>query len=240
MSGRVLVYGGRGALGSEIVTKFKHEGWWVANIDTAPNTQADENVTVAAGDSWQEQHDAVSASVSSLLAGAADTAKLDAVICVAGGWAGGSPAAKEFVKNSEAMWRSSVWPASISASLATAHLRPGGMIVLPGAAAPAAGGTPGMAGYGMAKAAVHHLTRSLACAGSGLAEDCLAAAILPVTLDTPMNRKWMAKADQSAWTPLDFVSGLMYKWATSADRPQSGSLVKMVTKGGNTELEMMQ
>ena len=39
MSGRVLVYGGRGALGSEIVTKFKHEGWWVANIDTAPNTQ---------------------------------------------------------------------------------------------------------------------------------------------------------------------------------------------------------
>ena len=108
-------------------------------------------MTVAAGDSWQEQHDAVSASVSSLLAGAADTAKLDAVICVAGGWAGGSPAAKEFVKNSEAMWRSSVWPASISASLATAHLRPGGMIVLPGAAAPAAGGTPGMAGYGMAK-----------------------------------------------------------------------------------------
>ena len=108
-------------------------------------------MTVAAGDSWQEQHDAVSASVSSLLAGAADTAKLDAVICVAGGWAGGSPAAKEFVRNSEAMWRSSVWPASISASLATAHLRPGGMIVLPGAAAPAAGGTPGMAGYGMAK-----------------------------------------------------------------------------------------
>ena len=53
---------------------------------------------------------------------------------------------------------------------------------------------------------MHHLTRSLACAGSGLAEDCLAAAILPVTLDTPMNRKWMAKADQSAWTPLGLPS----------------------------------
>ena len=76
--------------------------------------------------------------------------KLDAVICVAGGWAGGSPASKEFIKNSEAMWRSSVWPASISASLATSHLKEGGMVILPGAA-PAVSGTPGMAGYGMAK-----------------------------------------------------------------------------------------
>ena len=63
-------------------------------------------------------------------------------------------------------------------------------------------GTAGMAGYGMAKAAVHHLTRSLAGPNSGLPEGSVAAAILPVTLDTPMNRKWMAKADQSTWTPL--------------------------------------
>ena len=27
-----------------------------------------------------------------------------------------------------------------------------------------------------------------------------------VTLDTPMNRKWMAQGDFSAWTPLDFVA----------------------------------
>merc|ERR1719348_2214818 len=101
------------------------------------------------------------------------------------------------------------------------------MILLPGAA-PAVSGTPSMAGYGMAKAAVHQLTVSLASPGSGLPEDCLAAALLPVTLDTPMNRKWMAKADQSKWTPLDYVSGLMYKWATGEDRPQSGSLVKLV------------
>ena len=49
---------------------------------------------------------------------------------------------------------------------------------------------------------MHHLTKSLACSGSGLPDNCLAAAILPVTLDTPMNRKWMAKADQTSWTPL--------------------------------------
>ena len=145
MSGRVLVYGGRGALGSEIVNKFKESGWWVANIDITANTSADENIVVE-GDSWQGQESNVAKNVKTVLG----DDKLDAVICVAGGWAGGSPASKDFIKNSEAMWRSSVWPASISASLATSHLKQGGMVILPGAA-PAVAGTPGMCGYGMAK-----------------------------------------------------------------------------------------
>ena len=49
---------------------------------------------------------------------------------------------------------------------------------------------------------MHQLTSSLASAGSGLPENSVAAALLPVTLDTPMNRKWMAKADKSTWTSL--------------------------------------
>ena len=131
MSGRVLVYGGRGALGSDIVAKFKQVcenilasvvldnepsyqgGWWVANIDIKTNAEADANVLVE-GDSWQSQEQCVTTGVASAIG----EDKLDAVICVAGGWAGGSPASKDFIKNSEAMWRSSVWPASISASLA--------------------------------------------------------------------------------------------------------------------------
>ena len=145
MSGRVVVYGGRGALGSNIVSKFKEAGYWVASIDVKPSESSDENIVVD-GESWQEQTDHVTGGVRDVLG----QDKLDAVICVAGGWAGGSPASKDFIKNSEAMWRSSVWPASISASLAASHLRPGGLIVLPGAA-PATSGTPNMAGYGMAK-----------------------------------------------------------------------------------------
>jgi len=230
MSGRVVVYGGRGALGSAIVTKFKESGWWVANVDIKTNEGADVNVLVE-GDTWAEQEQNVTRGVGSSLEGE----KLEAVICVAGGWAGGSPASKDFIKNSDLMWKSSVWPASISASLAAKHLKPGGMVVLPGAA-PAIDGTPGMAGYGMAKAAVHQLTKSLACNGSGLPDNCLCASILPVTLDTPMNRKWMAKADQTTWTPLDFVSSLLYKWSLGEDRPQTGSLVKLVTVGGETSL----
>lgn len=63
-----------------------------------------------------------------------------------------------------------------------------------------------MIGYGLAKAAVHQLTKSLAQHGSGLPTDASVIAILPITLDTPMNRKWMPQADFSTWTPLEFVA----------------------------------
>ena len=54
MSGRVVVYGGRGALGTAIVTKFKESGWWVANVDMKASELADENILVE-GDTWVQQ-----------------------------------------------------------------------------------------------------------------------------------------------------------------------------------------
>lgn len=58
----------------------------------------------------------------------------------------------------------------------------------------------------MAKAAVHQLVKSLAAPKSGLPKNATTVAILPVTLDTPMNRKFMPKADFTTWTPLEFVA----------------------------------
>lgn len=92
-----------------------------------------------------------------------------------------------------------------------------------------------MIGYGLAKAAVHQLTKSLATEGSGLPKNSSALAILPVTLDTPMNRKWMPKADTSTWTPLEFVAELFVKW-TGGDRPANGSLLQLITEKGETKV----
>lgn len=131
--------------------------------------------------------------------------KLDGIICVAGGWAGGSAASKDFLANSELMWKQSVWSSVIAASLAAQTLKDDGFLSLTGAKA-ALEGTPGMIGYGMAKAAVHQLTKSLAEKDGGLPAGSLVASILPVTLDTPMNRKWMPKADTTTWTSLEFVA----------------------------------
>ncbi|EDV95827.1 dihydropteridine reductase [Drosophila grimshawi] len=229
-AGRVVVYGGKGALGSACVDHFKANNYWVGSIDLSENEKADFSVVVPRDVSWEDQESAVIGKVGESLAGQ----KLDAVICVAGGWAGGN-AKKDLAKNADLMWRQSVWSSSISAALAAQHLKDGGLLALTGAK-PALEGTPGMIGYGMAKAAVHQLTRSLAGENSGLPCDSLVVSILPVTLDTPMNRKWMPKADFGTWTPLTEVAQLFRKWTQAEDRPKNGSLLQLITKDGVTQL----
>ncbi|XP_018591237.1 dihydropteridine reductase-like [Scleropages formosus] len=232
---RVIVYGGRGALGSACVQHFRAKSWWVASIDVTANEEANANVLVKLTESFTEQADQVTADVSQLLG----EKKVDAILCVAGGWAGGSAKAKALYKNSDLMWKQSVWTSTISSHLAAKHLKEGGLLTLAGAKA-ALEGTPGMVGYGMAKAAVHQLCRSLAAENSGLPSGSVAVAIMPVTLDTPMNRKSMPDADFSSWTPLDFVAEMFYSWTTGADRPASGSLVQLVTVSGKTEVTPLQ
>ncbi|XP_010001430.1 PREDICTED: dihydropteridine reductase [Chaetura pelagica] len=161
--------------------------------------------------------------------------KVDAILCVAGGWAGGSAKAKSLYKNCDLMWKQSIWTSTISSHLATKHLKDGGLLTLTGAQA-ALSGTPGMIGYGMAKGAVHQLCQSLAGANSGLPSGSAAVAILPVTLDTPANRKSMPDADFSSWTPLEFIAETFYDWITGKNRPNSGSLIQVITTGGKTEL----
>lgn len=229
-SGRIVIYGGRGALGAACVNHFKSANFWVASVDLNPNDSADLNITVPKDASWIQQEDHVIKELETALQGQ----KVNAVICVAGGWAGGN-AAKDLSKQTDLMWRQSVWSSTISATIASKYLSPGGLLALTGAKA-ALEATPGMIGYGLAKAAVHQLTKSLGAKDSGLPDNSLAVAILPVTLDTEMNRKWMPKADFGSWTPLTFVAQLFEKWTNGQERPTSGSLVALVTKNNVTEL----
>ncbi|XP_016973137.1 dihydropteridine reductase [Drosophila rhopaloa] len=229
-AGRVVIYGGKGALGSACVDYFKANNYWVGSIDLTENEKANVSIVVPRDAPWSEQEGTVVSKVGESLAGE----KLDAVICVAGGWAGGN-AKKDLAKNSDLMWKQSVWTSAISAAVAAQHLKEGGLLALTGAK-PALEGTPGMIGYGMAKAAVHQLTRSLGAEKSGLPAGSLAVSILPVTLDTPMNRKWMPDADFGTWTSLDEVAGLFLKWTQAQERPKTGSLLQLITKNGVTEL----
>lgn len=166
----------------------------------AENEQADANVIVDRDGSWVDQETNLLRQVGAQL----KEDKLDAVICVAGGWAGGN-AAKDLAQNSDLMWKQSVWTSAISAAISAHHLKAGGLLTLTGANA-ALKGTSGMIGYGMAKAAVHQLAKSLSENGSGLPDNSSVLTILPITLDTPMNRKWMPEAKFSTWTPLEFIA----------------------------------
>ncbi|PVV04300.1 hypothetical protein BB560_001205 [Smittium megazygosporum] len=110
----------------------------------------------------------------------------------------------------------------------------GGFLLLTGACA-ATDGTPGMIGYGLAKAAVHQLIKSLSMKGSGMPENSRVLGILPITLDTPANRNSMPNADFSTWTPLDNLSKEVFSWSTNSSAFPNGALVKVTTTGGKTE-----
>jgi len=237
MANAVLIYGGKGALGSGCVTFFKAKGWRVLAVDLVANEEADSNIILSASASWNEQARQVIQGVSDFVG----DSKLQAVLCVAGGWAGGGAASEDLISTVDLMWKQSVWTSVIAAQVSAKFLHPNGLVALTGAL-PALAGTPGMIGYGMAKAAVHQLVKSLADKSSGVSETSTVVAILPATLDTPNNRKFMPNADTSTWTPLDTIAQYFLDWATNAQgkNPASGSLIGLVTEGGETTLQVQE
>ncbi|KAJ1950842.1 hypothetical protein FBU59_000490 [Linderina macrospora] len=226
----VIVYGGRGALGAAIVNFFKQQAWRVISIDIAANTSADHSITVSPDHDLPQQGQHVQSQLAAFLQGS----QVDAVLCVAGGWQGGNAKSADFLTNADLSIKQSINTSIIAANLAALHMRQGGLLALTGAV-PALDGTPGMIGYGMAKAAVHQIVKSLAMDGSGVEGNVVG--ILPVTLDTPGNRAGMPGADTSSWTPLDEVAQLLYKWADAQDKCESGRLYKIITENAVTRIE---
>jgi len=234
--GRAIIYGGKGQLGAKCVDIFKAQGWWTCSIDFMPNEHADANVIVKDAKEWTEQAKQIESDVSAALG----SHKVDAICCVAGGWAGGNAASADFIESCDRMWRQRVWTSAVAAQLATKYLKSDGLLQLTGAKA-ALEGTPGMIGYGMAKAAVHQLMHSLQSRRGGLPKESTVVALLPITLDTPANRSGMPNADYSTWTPLEFVADRLFEWASGKDkRPAHGSLVELITKDGKTDLVIGQ
>ncbi|KAJ8718047.1 hypothetical protein PYW07_005977 [Mythimna separata] len=228
---KIAVYGGRGALGSACVNHFKNANWWVINVDLKHNDNADYNITLPETSSWVEQEEHAMHQIDGALMGE----KLNAVVCVAGGWASGN-AAHSLSKTADRMWRQCVWSPTIAASIAAKFMAPSGLLALTGAQI-ALDKTPTMIGYGMAKAAVHHLTTSLGAEGSGLPRNSVTVAILPAVLDTEDNRKRMSKCDFSSWTPPTFVAQLLEKWILhEEERPPNGCLVELITKNNVTDV----
>ncbi|KAJ2457823.1 hypothetical protein GGI02_006084, partial [Coemansia sp. RSA 2322] len=174
----------------------------------------------------------VSREVASLLG----DSKVDAVLCVAGGWQGGNAASDDFIKSADISIKQSVNTSLIAARIAARYLRQGGLLSLAGAL-PALHGTPGMVGYGLAKAAVHHMVGSLAMPDSGI--DGRVVGILPVVLDTAENRSAMPAADFSSWTPLSEVAELLFKWSAGQADCQTGKLYSIITEKSATKTEQV-
>jgi len=234
MAVRVIVYGGKGALGSTLVHHFKAKEWYVCSIDLTENPEADDNIVVK-GATLEEQAKFVLEALEKV----ADGAKFDSLFCVAGGWAGGSASSDAFIKNTDLMMKQSIWTSVISANVAAHHLKEGGLLTLVGAV-PCLDGTAGMIGYGLSKAAVHQLSASLAQKNGGLPTGASVQTILPITLDTPMNRKFMPDSDFTKWTTMSYVAETFTSWTEDAtSRHANGALVKLLTDDNVTRQEVV-
>ncbi|TPX71534.1 hypothetical protein SpCBS45565_g01005 [Spizellomyces sp. 'palustris'] len=227
-----LIYGGAGALGRSIVGQFRKAQWTVTSIDFTPNTEATHNIVLEL--STASDLDKTGRDVELKVGDVVKEQKFGAVVNAAGGWAGGALTDEGLYKNVTLMTAQSVHTSVIAARVAALYLQEGGLLTLIGASA-ATNGTPGMVAYGLAKAAVHQLMKSAAGTGSGLPTGVKATALLPITLDTPMNRKFMPDADYSTWTPLETVAQKIVGWATGKDVADNGGLYKVVTKSGKTD-----
>eukprot|EP00741_Cyanophora_paradoxa_P000346 tig00000403_g337.t1 len=230
----ILVVGGCGALGADVCEKFKSSGFPVISADLRASEVAPENIVLGAEGGFPEQAERAVADAEKLFG----ERKCKAVICVAGGWAGGNASSKKLFETADLMIRQSVHSSLVAAKLATRLLDKDGLLVLTGSAA-ALQGTPGMLGYGLAKAAVHQLAASLAGEKSGLPEGATVLAIVPVVLDTPGNRGGDTTIHDD-WTQLGDVSRLLHTWVTNKkQRPPSGSLVEIRTKDFKTETRVL-
>jgi len=224
----VLLWGGSGQLGSIIVNAFNSRGWTTWSVDFRKSDIAKHSIELSASENIKHN---VAHALEILHAAKAE---FEAVICVAGGWAGGNIASLEIFDAYNKMDTMNIQSALAAGHAASKTLKEGGLLLLTGAAA-GLSATPGMIAYGISKAATHHLVSSLAQPEAGLPKNTTVAAVLPVILDTATNRKDMPTANFADWTSLETVATAVTNWSEGKDRPKNGALVKLVTKAGHTD-----
>uniref|UniRef100_A0A7S3L507 NAD-dependent epimerase/dehydratase domain-containing protein n=1 Tax=Amphora coffeiformis TaxID=265554 RepID=A0A7S3L507_9STRA len=184
---------------------------------------------------------------------------LDAIVCANGGWQGDPPTPFPVRDDDHDKSQQHIYEAAavlehmvsvnlnpvLAASLCTQYCcTPGALVVVMGATA-ALSPTPGMMGYGVSKAAVHHVVQTLgSLSPRGMSKIQkgtrhktnphfpTVVGILPSTLDTPGNRRAMPDADTRKWTHPTDISAQIGTWlAQPSLRPAAGSLVKVQSDG---------
>lgn len=194
---------------------------------------------------------------------------LDLIVCTAGGWAGDPPAppaptawdpilphALEYTATLEHMYRVNLHPIlALSCLMHYAdryiNFAASPLIVAMGATA-ALQPTPGMMGYGVSKAATHHVMQTMGSFSSlalksvrskilqenaHIDDRLTILTLLPSVLDTPGNRGMTDVVK----TPLEDVAKQIVQWTEEpALRPHSGALIKIntVRKGEEEKKEL--
>ena len=162
---------------------------------------------------------------SAVLAAQEEFERLDYLIALVGGWAGGKPVwetpAEEWDRMLAVNLRSAY--AACHAALPGMVKRHYGRVVLVSSRS-AVRPSAGAAAYAAAKAGVVSLTETLAEEVRELG-DITVNCVLPSVIDTPANRKAMPKADRSRWVTPEQLASIIV-WLTSDEAaPINGAAI---------------
>ena len=215
----VLVTGATGGLGPAVVDAFLEAGASVVGVGRQFDKRARERFRPHAADlsSPDAPDRAVRAAVEAF-------GRLDALVHVAGGFAGGSPVAETSDDVWEQMWTLNVrlgyriFRAAIPEIVKSRH----GRIIAVGSRAGVDPG-PGVAAYSASKAALHSLVRTLALELRD--QGVTVNAVLPSVIDTPANRQAMPKADFSTWVQPAVIAQQIVWLAGPQSQDVSGALL---------------
>ena len=217
----VLITGATGGLGRGVTQAFVAAGakvygaarkWKPDEISPGAFTAIEADVTKA-----EDCRAAVTRIVT-------ETKRLDAVVHLVGGFAGG----KQVEETDDATWDHMMNLNVRSAFLLFREALPimrnagSGRIIAIGSRA-GMDTAASMAAYGVSKAALHALVRNVAAETKGTG--ITANAVMPSIINTEINRAVMPKADFSKWVAPASIAGLLVWLASDGSADLSGALI---------------
>jgi NAD(P)-dependent dehydrogenase (short-subunit alcohol dehydrogenase family) len=216
----VMVTGASGGLGPAVVEVFLAAGATVVGVARSVDGRNDSDRFIAVSADLTSSA-GVQAAVNETLQKAKG---LDVLVHVMGGFAGGQPVQA----TDDATWDRMMNVNLRSAFLVTRAVLPHmlqaryGLIVAVGSRV-AAEPTPGLSAYGVSKAGLTALIRTIA--RETLDYGITANVVLPSTIDTPANRKAMPGADFTKWVSPEKIAQQILWLCSDGASETSGALI---------------
>lgn len=216
-----LITGAKGGLGNYVTEAFLQAGATVIGVSRSIQASDFPNPRFVAMPAELSTGDAAGK-----LAGevAAKFQKIDVLVHLVGGFAGGKPVHETDDDTFERMLEMNLKSAFVIARAVLPHMRTqgSGRIIAIGSRA-AVEPSPGAGLYAASKAALMSLIRTIAAENKD--RNISANVILPGTMDTPANRKFQPSADYSKWVDPRQVANLVVSLASDGLSQVSGAAI---------------
>jgi NAD(P)-dependent dehydrogenase (short-subunit alcohol dehydrogenase family) len=223
----VLVTGATGGLGATVVGAFVERKAVVVGISGSGKTLPglDDQYTAVRADLPKEEGARTAADRA-----LAHNGKLDVVVHVLGGFAGGQPVSRTTDETWDRMMTLNLKAAFLvaRATLPALLRSPVGRLIAVGSRAGITP-SPGIGAYAVSKAALHALVQTIAEEVKGTGTT--ANAVVPGIIDTPANRVDMSSADFSKWVKPEAIAELIIYLASDEGAAVNGALIPAYGSG---------